>query len=78
MAGKKGRSGRKPLPLDRIKPVHLGLNVPPSLYSKIEKAARGDGRSIAGWMRRLFETTLEPKKTSEIKPRWENEREGTQ
>jgi len=51
MAGKKGRSGRKPLPADRVKPVHLGVRVDPGLYRKIEKAAMDDGRTHVGWIR---------------------------
>jgi hypothetical protein len=54
MSGNKN-SGRKPLP---IKNVNISVSITPALKAKIQKAAKGDGRSMVDWIRWTLTKTL--------------------
>jgi hypothetical protein len=55
MAGKKGRSGRKPVG-PRVT-VSIRVDIP--LHNAVEKAASGQGRTISGYVRRVLQRNLE-------------------
>ena len=57
MAGNKN-SGRKPSEQRDRKQVHLGVRVTPEMYAGIKRAAKGDGRTIIGWIRRTLDLGL--------------------
>jgi hypothetical protein len=57
MAGNKN-SGRKKVAPEDQKQVHLGVRVTPVMYAKIKKAAKGEGRTIIGWIRRTLDQGL--------------------
>lgn len=57
MAGNKN-SGRRPVAPEDKKQIHLGVRVTPVMYAKIKKAAKGEGRTIIGWIRRTLDQGL--------------------
>jgi len=43
----------------------ISVRVPLPLWNKADKAARGEGRKLSGYVRRVLQRTLETSKTSE-------------
>jgi hypothetical protein len=57
MAGNKN-SGRRPVAPEDQKQIHLGVRVTPEMYARIKKKAKGEGRTIIGWIRRTLDLGL--------------------